>query len=353
MGEVGLDGAARESAGRGDAVRSEAAGGEPRKAFRRRLRRAAGAAARACVWAVALLSLASLLGRHSFFELATHFRLQYALASTACALFFACERAWKYLLPAAACAALGWAFVLPYYPRAGTDARDPGHARLVVMFANVQGNNTEYGALLESVGEVRPDVLALAELTPEWRAHVGEALSREYPHAELLPKQGGSGLALFSRFPLEGAESFDVDASTHPLMRARVILPRASLRLLLMHPPTPVRPVKFAYRTGQFARASELVNSESGPRALLGDLNATPWSPYFRDLLLGSGLRDVRVGEGLIPTWPAYLPGFLRIPIDHCLVSGDVRVYSVRTGPLTGSDHLPLVVELGLPLKDE
>lgn len=298
-----------------------------------------------------------MLGRRPFFELATHFRLQYALASTACAAVFAYARSWKSLLLAAACAAFGWAYVIPYYTpyhtHGGAEARDDARARLVVMFANVEGNNTEYGALLDSVAEVRPDVLALAELTPEWWARVRAALAGEYPHAEVLPKQGGSGLALFSRFPLEGAEAFDVDASTHPLMRARVTLPRAALRLLLMHPTTPMRPDKFVYRSGQFERAAELMNSEAGPRALVGDLNATPWSPYFQDLLLRSGLRDAREGAGLLPTWPAYLPAFLRIPIDHCLVSPDVRVYAVRTGPRTGSDHLPLVVELGLPLKDE
>ena len=321
------------------------------------MRRVVRSAARVCVWALVALSLAALFGRRPVFELATHFRLQYALASTLCAAALACVRAWKSVALAVCCAAVCWAYVVPFYLHGETGANSnamPGHeTRLVLMFANVEGNNTEYGALLSSVGEVRPDVLALAELTPEWWARVREPLAREYPYAVPLPKQGGSGLALFSRFPLEDAEAFDVDASTHPLMRARVSLPRATLQLLLMHPPTPVRLDKFAYRAGQFKRASELLNSETGPRALVGDLNATPWSPYFRELLRGTRMRDVRRGAGLLPTWPAYLPSFLRIPIDHCLVSEEVRVRDVRTGPPTGSDHLPLVVELGIPTPAE
>lgn len=321
------------------------------------MRRVARLSARVCVWAVVVFSLASLFGRRPFFELATHFKLQYALASTLCAAVLACVRAWKSVVLAVCCAALSWAYVIPFYLHGGAEtnlgAESGGETRLVLMFANVEGNNTEYGALLSSVGEVKPDVLALAELTPEWWSRVREPLARDYPYAESLPKQGGSGLALFSRFPLEDAEAFDVDDSTHSLMRARVLLPHATLQLLLMHPPTPMRLDKFAYRAGQFARASELMNSETGPRAIVGDLNATPWSPYFQELLRGSHMRDVRQGAGLLPTWPAYLPSFLRIPIDHCLVSEEVRVRGVRTGPRTGSDHLPLVVELGLPARSE
>ena len=303
---------------------------------------------RACAWAVAASSAAALLGRLPFFELATHFRLQYALAAAACAGWLAWSRAWLTFALAAACAALNGSYVLPFYTRARAARPPGGEERLVLMFANVYAGNEDYNALLASVAEVRPDVLALAEVTPAWASQLG-ALGREYPYYSLLPRPGGSGLALFSRLPLEGPEGLDIDASTHPVMRARVLLPRASLSLLVMHPPTPMRPDKLAQRAAQFRRADELLGPE--PRALVGDLNVTPWSPYFRELLALARLRDAREGAGLVPTWPSPLPAFLRIPIDHCLVSESVEVLSVRAGPRTGSDHLPLVVELGLPAR--
>jgi hypothetical protein len=65
---------------------------------------------------------------------------------------------------------------------------------------------------------------------------------------------------------------------------------------------------------------------------LLGDLNVTPWSPHFRQLLQQTGL-------------PAQVPP-LRIPLDHCLVSPAFQVIERRVGPRLGSDHLPLIVTL-------
>jgi endonuclease/exonuclease/phosphatase (EEP) superfamily protein YafD len=79
---------------------------------------------------------------------------------------------------------------------------------------------------------------------------------------------------------------------------------------------------------------------------LIGDLNTTMWSPYFSELVKGSGLRDARLGFGLKPTWPMPLPALFQIPIDHCLVSDDIEVLGVRTGGATGSDHRPMMFDV-------
>ena len=101
-----------------------------------------------------------------------------------------------------------------------------------------------------------------------------------------------------------------------------------------------------------FWKILALVIHEEDPVIVLGDLNATPWSPVFKKLLGETRLVDARRGFGLRPTWPSTFPP-LWIPIDHCLVSPGIEIRDFRVGPACGSDHHALVVDMALPLAPE
>lgn len=296
---------------------------------------------------VLVLSLLSLFGRQRYFELTTHFRLQYALLSTACVLFFTAYRSWPLMLVALCCAAFNWGYILPYYTYKQPPPSAGASTHLKLMHSNVEARNTNYAALLDEVRKVNPDVIVLQEVTSRWSEHLQE-LNAAYPYSKALSKQGGGGIALFSRFPLEAAEVLILDESsmTHPAIAARLMVGDKTFSLVTLHPMTPVRDDKFAYRNEQFAKVASMLRATVGPKMLVGDLNTSMWSPYFQDLLRDSGLRDARAGAGILPSWPSYLPAFMRIPIDHCLVSTEVSVKSIDTGDYVGSDHYPLIVEL-------
>jgi endonuclease/exonuclease/phosphatase (EEP) superfamily protein YafD len=82
---------------------------------------------------------------------------------------------------------------------------------------------------------------------------------------------------------------------------------------------------------------------------VLGDLNMTVWSPYYKSFVEKTKLHNTRTGFGILPTWPAQSP-LLFIPLDHCLVSEDIKVLHTRTGRNVGSDHLPLITDTVIPL---
>lgn len=293
---------------------------------------------------VSLLTLMSLFGHHAYLELATHFRLQYALVSSVCIILFIISHSWKLLPLAVCCALLNLAYILSYYFVASHRVNSSA-AHLRLMLANVLGSNKNHAALIEAVKEANPDIIVLQEFTEDWWSHT-QVLNSDYPYYKAVPKPKGSSMALFSRYPLEEVEVLTLDASTYLALSARVNIAGTPVSILSLHPPTPVRTDKFLNRNEQFTRAASILRAMTGTRFLIGDLNTTMWSPYFMDLVRESGLRDARRGYGLRPSWPMPLPAFLQIPIDHCLVSDDVVVEGIRTGRRTESDHRPLIVDV-------
>ncbi|HEY9832845.1 MAG TPA: endonuclease/exonuclease/phosphatase family protein, partial [Stenomitos sp.] len=113
-------------------------------------------------------------------------------------------------------------------------------------------------------------------------------------------------------------------------------------------------------RNQQLDEIGKYIKSLSTQVILTGDLNITMWSPYYKRFMSQAGLKNARQGFGTVPTWPLktnYPPyskmpilftRLLSIPIDHCLISPNIKVAKIRAGSSVGSDHRPLITDLVL-----
>lgn len=115
------------------------------------------------------------------------------------------------------------------------------------------------------------------------------------------------------------------------------------------------------HRTAEVLGILRRAEGITGPAVLLGDLNAAPHRPELAPLAAagwreaadalrgpGRGLRELPVlsaltGSPARPTHPARVP--VR-RIDSLWVRGAVDVLDLATGPLTDSDHRPVVATL-------
>ena len=119
------------------------------------------------------------------------------------------------------------------------------------------------------------------------------------------------------------------------------------MAVVAVHTLPPTRSDNARLRNRQLADAGRIAQTQTAPVIVVGDLNATEWSPPFGDLLRSANLRDARTGFGLQPTWPTFARlSLLQIPIDHCLISEGLHVKKFTRGPHVGSDHLPIVVDV-------
>jgi endonuclease/exonuclease/phosphatase (EEP) superfamily protein YafD len=100
-------------------------------------------------------------------------------------------------------------------------------------------------------------------------------------------------------------------------------------------------------RNQQLQTIASFLRPKTNPVLLLGDLNISPWSYYFEQLLTQANLRNSAYGWGVMPSWPVAFPALL-IPIDHCLVSEGITIHQRRNGSAVGSDHYPVIVDFSL-----
>lgn len=90
---------------------------------------------------------------------------------------------------------------------------------------------------------------------------------------------------------------------------------------------------------------AQAVRETQGPRIVLGDLNATTWSPVVQALASAAQGKALNGWSG---TWPYFLPGLLKLPIDHVIVSRPQISAAREILPPTGSDHNPVLVTMAV-----
>ncbi len=294
---------------------------------------------------VALCTLAPHLARlHWALDLLSSFRFQYLLLSSVFFLLFVLARHRVYACLALTCAAINAVFV---WPVLFFDAGQTTHAtqRLKLFHANVYSANDQYPELIRQVLKENPDVLVLQEVNARW-INALKPLKTHYPHHIELPRNDNFGMAIYSHRPfisqgIDDGSDFDV-----PSIEFEIDVAGQVVRIITAHPPPPVNRFYLDIGQSQFARIAAAVQDSDVPNIVIGDLNTTVWSAEYPILTTGTGLVNASSGHGYIPTWPTHLLP-LMIPIDHCLMSKEFTVLDIRTGETFGSDHWPLIVELG------
>lgn len=291
----------------------------------------------------AAATLLSFMGSlHWKLELLSHFRVQYFQFCLVLAGIFLWLRSYKRALALGLLAALNYAFVLPFYFGGPSPANGPT-VRAMLMNLNASNGHTEL--VMAALKKFNPDFVLLAEVTPKWVNEL-KPLSATFPYEISEPRSNPFGILLLSKIPLAHSRTVSVGTDA-PTIITDVMLPRKTVTVIGTHPRPPVSAAYARARNEQLAALAEIVREQRHPVLLIGDLNTSPWSPYFGRLLKKSGLRNSMKGFGFQPSWLATWP-LLRIPIDQMLYSPEITIQQRGTGPAIGSDHLPLIVDFSI-----
>jgi endonuclease/exonuclease/phosphatase (EEP) superfamily protein YafD len=285
-------------------------------------------------------------------DLASHFQVQYfaaAVAGLILCLLLGCRR-WAIL--AGICLIVTAWQVLPWYVSgASTSAARASEAAgtpVRVLLANVRTSNQRHEDVIALIDRWRPDVVVLQEVNRRWLQAV-EPIRAQLPHAVTAPRPDNFGVAVYSRWPLEDARTVYLGPAEVDTIIGVLNADGGRATLVASHPVPPTGRRNARLRNAQLDAIGDSVAEMRGPVLVVGDLNATMWSAPLRRLVDEAHLHNARRGFGVLPSWPAGLPAFARIPIDQCLCSADIEVKDCMLGEPTGSDHLPLIIDVVLP----
>jgi endonuclease/exonuclease/phosphatase (EEP) superfamily protein YafD len=286
-------------------------------------------------------------------------RLQYAaLALLLLALqWFLLDResagVWGLAAVTLACLAYHAWWILPYTPLHRREVKSVHDARpddtLRILGVNVLQPNRRADDLLRIIEQARPDVVIAVETDLWWQGRL-DALQPDYAHAMKCPLDDLYGMHVYSRLPLEDAQTqFLVEPGVPSMHTMLVLRSGRKVRLHCVHPkpPSPTENASSAPRDAELiAVAKSVAASERGqPVIVAGDLNDVAWSATTRLFRKISGLLDPRVGRGMYNTFHAGIP-LLRWPLDHLFHSEHFGLVGIRRLPAFGSDHFPILVEL-------
>jgi len=279
-------------------------------------------------------------------ELTSHFPFHLAIASLFFTGIWTLKRCWRWAIFSGVVAAINTTLVLALFWGLNQPAPATGQ-RLRLVAVNVHTANPHTELVLSFLQKADADVVLLMEVNMPWMDALG-SLSNRYPEIIGEARSDNFGIALLNRVPSTNSTVVYLGEAEVPSVRTTLFINGQTVTLLGTHPLPPGSAEYARLRNDQLHSIAATVRESSGPTIVVGDLNATPWSPYFRELLHVGGLRNTSQGRGVFGSWPAGLP-VGRIPLDHCLISPSLQVIDKQLGPKVGSDHLPIVIDLQIP----
>jgi endonuclease/exonuclease/phosphatase (EEP) superfamily protein YafD len=323
---------------------------------------------RVCLFCAIVLTVAPLLAfvdarAAAFQALALHLAALSALLAVPLLIYR--RRLWAIagMLAALWNIALAWPSIAANVTAAFAD-QPKGRALKVVSF-NLSYDNPGFGKTVDFLAKSGADVIGLSEVTPEAKAALGK-LKEIYPHSiDCIGQDRFCELMLLSKKPLRysfagkigpkltyiASADLDWQGSAVSVAVTHIVLPFVKpgweplQTWIAADDPSPLLPrTPVLWQSMQMAVLAGYARSLGRDQIVMGDFNSAPWSDVQTAFRAATWLDN---RGPLVPTWPAQLPPPLRVPIDSVFVGGGLSLRDLHVGPDLGSDHLPVIAEIG------
>ena len=232
-------------------------------------------------------------------------------------------------------------------------ASNDSNQQIRITVANVLTRNRRHDDVIRELKKHESDFIAVLELSSELDQEIRTQLASSHPYVLARAQDRSNfGIGVYSRIALTDQEVVDLNSGVDSIA-VTLGEPGKQIRVYATHPVPPMGNRGFKARNDHLqklaARISDFRRSNPDIEVVtLGDLNLTPWSPWFTKFEHESRLRRASDGFDLTPTWYLRTLFPFGLVLDHVLISPGLHCVSHEVGKDMGSDHRSVTVTLGL-----
>jgi len=233
-----------------------------------------------------------------------------------------------------------------------------GHAQLTAMTLNMLWSNEDDAAILAAIQQANPDLIGLQEVTPDTEERLTRQLATAYPYVAADPIRRFHNILLLSRWPIT-AVTTSFQTPIERALQATVLVNERAVTVFVAHlTPSNV----LMYPSDEFATYTEdcyserlreaqslaqAIRNSTNPALLLCDCNFTSTSEAYAALQTVALDSFPGAGWGFGHTAQVAELPFPLLRIDYIWHTPKLVARRATVGPAVGSDHWPLIVELG------
>ncbi len=284
---------------------------------------------------------------NDFFDLLSHFRLQFALCFVLIALVLVRRKIYAlafFLMAVSAAPDLP-----PFFLKEKVMQASSTSSRLRILQMNLWSKHEQFERIRALIENSNADLVALEEVSPEAKIWMAANMQTKYPYQILHTRPDFFGIGLLSRYPLKNSKLFysKIDqAQSPPMVTTEIEVDGCNIGVLVAHLLPPFGEYHFTMDKAMIQAISDFCKDYKD-KIVVGDLNLSQHSSLYKKLLRDTALSDSARGFGWHPTYPSFTK--CGIYIDQCLTGGNIVVLDRKNGPYFGSDHFPVVIDLALP----
>lgn len=246
---------------------------------------------------------------------------------------------------------LGCCAAMSYFLNEQTNAqlknpRPTDMPTLKIAHFNVGSAGLGYREMVECIGSREADLVSCQEISPVWDSVLRAGLRSEYPFCVSLPDLHSTGLAVFSKIPLLGLDTFFYEDT--PNLLGAIGLPGSDSLIHFVSSIT--RPAlsgsDFRKLRAHFERISWKTRIFKTPVVAFGEFNVVPWSAEILEFKQASDLLDSR--KPMQASAPNGHFNLWEVPVDHIFYSPHFECLKFEELSEKGANHVGIETTLQL-----